>query len=101
MNEKAISPLAARIARSHWTPARLIGWGVVFAALAAFPLVVGASYSVTLLINLFIKLPFTLSLTYVIGRLGLFSMAHGAFMGIGAYTTAILAARYGLPPGRR
>lgn len=98
MNEKAISPLAARIARSHWTPARLIGWGVVFAALAAFPLVVGASYSVTLLINLFIKLPFTLSLTYVIGRLGLFSMAHGAFMGIGAYTTAILAARYGLPP---
>jgi branched-chain amino acid transport system permease protein len=58
----------------------------------------GQSYYTTVLTNLFIRLPFTLSLSYVIGRLGLFSMAHSAFLGIGAYISAILAAKQGVSP---
>ncbi|MBN8958206.1 MAG: branched-chain amino acid ABC transporter permease [Rhizobiales bacterium] len=73
-------------------------WTAVFVVAAMLPIVAGPSYYVTVLINLLIRLPFTLSLSYVIGRLGLFTMAHSAFLGIGAYVAAILAQRYGVNP---
>jgi branched-chain amino acid transport system permease protein len=73
-------------------------WTAIFIVAAILPIVAGPSYYVTLLINLLIRLPFTLSLSYVIGRLGLFTMAHSAFLGIGAYVGAILAQRYGVNP---
>lgn len=37
-----------------------------------------------------------LSLNIIVGEVGLFNMGHMAFFAIGAYTTAILSARYGI-----
>ena len=38
-----------------------------------------------------------LSLNLILGDAGLFDMGHAAFYAVGAYTTAILSTRYGLP----
>lgn len=38
------------------------------------------------------------SLNWLLGYGGMFSVAHGAFLGVGAYTTAIVETRYGVPP---
>lgn len=65
-------------------------------AMAIWPLLLGPSYAVYIA---------TLVLIYVIGALGLhlvlrmgqMSMAHGAFMGIGAYTSTLLVMNVGLP----
>lgn len=38
-----------------------------------------------------------LSLNVILGQAGLFHMGHAAFYAIGAYTTGILATRYGVP----
>ncbi len=37
------------------------------------------------------------SFNLLIGYAGLFALSHAAFFGVGAYVTAVLAARYGLP----
>jgi len=37
------------------------------------------------------------SFNLLIGYAGLFALSHAAFFGVGAYATAVLAARYGLP----
>jgi branched-chain amino acid transport system permease protein len=38
-----------------------------------------------------------LSLNVILGDAGLFNMGHAAFYAVGAYTTAILSTRYGVP----
>jgi len=38
-----------------------------------------------------------LSLNIIVGHAGLFQLGHAAFYGIGAYTTAIIATRFGIP----
>lgn len=40
----------------------------------------------------------TLGLHVITGLCGMFSMGHAAFMAVGAYTTAVLSANYGLSP---
>src|SRR5512145_3259426 len=37
------------------------------------------------------------SLDLVVGRAGMLSVAHAAFFGIGAYASALLSARWGIP----
>ena len=39
----------------------------------------------------------TLSLNVILGQAGIFSMGHAAFYAVGAYVTAILNTRYGIP----
>ena len=41
---------------------------------------------------------FALSLDLILGYAGLVSLGHAAFFGVGAYTSSILAANYGLTP---
>lgn len=95
---KRFDRLSDQLAAPVWNASRSALWVAAFAVAAALPLAIGAGYHITLLTNLLIKLPFTLSLNYVIGRLGLFSMAHGAFLGIGAYVGAIVVQRAGISP---
>lgn len=96
-----MSPAHASIeelGRSAWTPRRIGTWAAIVAALALLPLIVGRGYYLTLATNVAVTMILTLSLNFVIGRLGLFSLAHSAFLGIGAYLAAILAQRHGVSP---
>ncbi|MCR4320970.1 MAG: branched-chain amino acid ABC transporter permease [Candidatus Brocadiaceae bacterium] len=53
------------------------------------------NYILHLLIYLDIYIIITLSLNLLIGYSGLFQLAHAAYYGIGAYTTALLMVRHG------
>lgn len=66
-----------------------------------------ASLAVPLLVDGYFLNVYTQMLIFIVavaswnliaGYLGVFSFAHAAFFGIGAYTTAILTAEVGLPP---
>ena len=84
--------------RPSWTPRRLAIWGAIALGLALLPAAITNGYYLTLATNVAITMILTLSLNFTIGRIGLFSLAHSAFLGIGAYLTAILAQRHGLSP---
>lgn len=58
----------------------------------------GNGYLATVATNLFVTLLLTVSLHLVVGYLGLFSIAHGAFFGVAAYSAAIFSTRYGVSP---
>jgi branched-chain amino acid transport system permease protein len=58
-------------------------------ALAAIPLF-ASTYQVDLLSKIFVLSIFALSLELLVGQTGLVSFGHGAFIAIGAYTTALM-----------
>ena len=60
------------------------------------PLVVTNQYVLRILVILFIYSILATSLNLVMGLTGLLSIAHAAFFGIGAYTSALLALKLGL-----
>jgi branched-chain amino acid transport system permease protein len=84
--------------RRLWTARRLVIWGCSVTALVLAPLVATNGYYLTLATNIVITMVLTLSLNFIIGRLGLFSLAHSAFFGVGGYIVAILAQRHGIDP---
>lgn len=61
----------------------------------AFPQFASA-YGVVLLTEVFIYIIFAMSLNLLIGYLGLPSLGHAAFFGVGGYTVAILIAKMGI-----
>ena len=64
---------------------------------AVFPLVVSDQYILHIgVMTLFFAVLAT-SLNLVVGYVGEFSLGHTAFLGIGAYTAAIMSLRFGLP----
>jgi branched-chain amino acid transport system permease protein len=65
--------------------------------LILFPLVIKNIYYQRVIINAGIYVILASSLNLLIGYLGLFSMGHAAFFCIGAYTSALLATRLGVP----
>lgn len=72
-------------------------WLVVLAALAmVFPLVAG-DYLLYLANLMGVLAISALGLNLLTGYTGQISLGHAAFMGVGAYATAILAAKVGLP----
>ena len=78
------------------TPATRVWTVVALGAALAFPFLAGdyLLYLVNLMGVLAIG---ALGLNILIGLTGQISLGHAAFMGIGAYGTAILASRFGLP----
>ena len=79
--------------------ARVVG-SVVLAALAALPwLPIGRmrEYVVFVMVQIFIW-SFIGQAWSLMGRFGLVSLGHGAFLGVGAYTTTLLWNFYGLTP---
>jgi branched-chain amino acid transport system permease protein len=81
------------------TPPRLIG-GVLLAVLAAAPfLPLGGmrDYVVHVMVQILIW-SFIGGAWALMGRFGLVSLGHGAFLGLGAYTTTLLWNAYGLTP---
>ncbi len=72
-------------------------WLPVLAALLALPLWVQSEYVLRIAVYAGIYIILASSLNITNGYTGLFSFGHAAFYGIGAYTSAILATRVGLP----
>jgi len=78
---------------------RVLG-GLLLAALAVVPLVPMAGmreYTLHVLVQIFIW-SFIGGAWSLMGRFGLTSLGHGAFLGLGAYTTTLLWNFYGLTP---
>jgi branched-chain amino acid transport system permease protein len=68
--------------------------GIVAVAVALFPLV-GGRFAVDLATTMMIYALFALSLELLAGETGLVSFGHAAFLGIGAYATALVIAAAG------
>lgn len=69
---------------------------IVFLIIAiAFPVVFNKQYLITVAINCLIFSILSLSLNLITGFMGITSLGHAAFFGVGAYTAAILSTRMG------
>ena len=81
------------------TPARIVGGAVLALMVAApfLPLGVSREYTIHVLVQIFIW-SFIGGAWSLMGRFGLTSLGHGAFLGIGAYTTTLLWNFFGLTP---
>jgi len=66
-------------------------------ALIALPLVLKSGYLVHILIATGMYTALALSYDLIVGHVGLLSLAHPAFFGVGAYAAAIAATRLGTP----
>ncbi|MCW5770032.1 MAG: branched-chain amino acid ABC transporter permease [Rhodospirillaceae bacterium] len=79
-------------------PSRHLRLGLLWVVLLAFPLVAPNSYIVNLGVFFFINLILIASLNLIMGFGGQISLAHGAFYGLGAYASGVLAVKYGWSP---
>ncbi|MFQ3620648.1 MAG: branched-chain amino acid ABC transporter permease [Spirochaetales bacterium] len=70
---------------------KTLGLALGFILLVSFPYIVPSPYFVRVAIMCGIYMILASSLNIVIGFTGMFSLGHGAFYGIGAYTSALLA----------
>jgi len=74
-------------------------WGFLAAGLvlAALPLVTQSSYVLQAVVYGMIFAMLSASVSLISGSLGVLSVGHAAFYGVGAYTVAVLGHTYGLP----
>jgi branched-chain amino acid transport system permease protein len=77
------------------TRAALVVAGV--ALLLSLPFILGQGYELHLLIVAAIFTMLASSLSLIVGHAGLLSLGHAAFFGIGAYVSALLYLRLGVP----
>ncbi|MGD9943240.1 MAG: branched-chain amino acid ABC transporter permease [Burkholderiaceae bacterium] len=71
---------------------------VVWLCLAAAPWLLPNSYLLNLFITGLINLLLISSLNLLMGYAGQISLAHAAFYGLGAYTSGVLSAKFGVSP---
>lgn len=71
---------------------------ITWAILLLFPLVAPNDYIVNLGVFFFINLILIASLNVVMGYGGQISLCHGAFFGLGAYASGVLAAKFAVSP---
>jgi branched-chain amino acid transport system permease protein len=71
---------------------------VLAAVLAALPLVLPNSFYMDVAVRIAINAIVVIALNLLMGYTGQISLGHAGFFGIGAYASAILTARFGLPP---
>ncbi|MBU4278689.1 MAG: branched-chain amino acid ABC transporter permease [Proteobacteria bacterium] len=76
---------------------RLAPKGVLILAALAMPLVFNEAFYQHIMIAAVINIILAVSLGIILGYIGELSLAHGAFYGIGAYTSALLMVKVGLP----
>ena len=55
------------------------------------------AYEITLITTMAISILFALSLNFITGFCGQISLGHAAFMGVGAYTSAVMMKTYSIP----
>lgn len=71
---------------------------LVIAGLAVLPLVLTSAYLRSILVVIGINVLVTVGLCLLMGYAGQISLGHAAFYAIGAYTSGILSATYGVNP---
>jgi branched-chain amino acid transport system permease protein len=74
-----------------------LGWLLLFALGAAFPLVARNDYQLTVMATAYVFALATLGLNLITGYTGQYNLAHGGFMAIGAYTVGILTVDHHWP----
>lgn len=86
------TPFAPKLAlpRPAWLP-----WTVGAALLAAYAFLMGDIYGLRLLTQAGIYALLVIGYQFIFGHAGAFSLAQGAFFGLGAYVTSILGAKLG------
>lgn len=72
--------------------------GVLILLVAIFPLFISTPYFIHIFILMGMYILFALSYDLSVGQVGVLSLAHPVFFGIGAYTAAILAVNYNPHP---
>ncbi len=70
---------------------------LIFGLFAMLPFFLKDAYYLRILISIGIYIILALSLNLINGYTGLFSIGHAAFYGIGAYSSALLTLRLGVP----
>lgn len=75
-----------------------IPWLVFVAIIAVLPLMVKSNYFVSVMLLVGIYGVLSVGMGLLMGQAGLFSLAHPAWFGLGAYISGILSARGVLPP---
>ena len=60
------------------------------------PIIFNSQYLINMAINCLMYSVLTLSLNLITGYMGITSLGHAGFMGVGAYTAAILSTRFGI-----
>ena len=81
-----------------WMTPRTGGLALLTAVLLLLPLVLVNNYWYEVAIQIGLNAIVCVGLNLLIGYAGQISLGHAGFFGIGAYGTAILSSRYGLPP---
>ena len=76
---------------------KLIAGIVISVLLLLVPFILGSPYLVRVAIMICIFIILSSSLNLIIGFTGMFSLAHAAFYGLGAYCSALLTINFGLP----
>lgn len=76
---------------------RKLGFILPILIALVLPLVVHDAYYLRILTLMLVAATVALSLNLIAGFAGLISLGHAAFYGFGAYASAILSTRYGLP----
>ncbi|MDP3767976.1 MAG: branched-chain amino acid ABC transporter permease, partial [Dehalococcoidia bacterium] len=76
--------------------ARAVGSGVGAVLLLLVPIVVSDPYVLHIVIYAGINVMLVSGLNLLVGYMGLLSLGHGAFWGLGAYASALLAVRLGV-----
>ncbi len=76
---------------------RYLSRGLLGLAVLALPVVFNQAFYQHILISAGINIILAVSLGIIVGYIGELSLAHGAFYGIGAYTSALLMVKLGLP----
>lgn len=74
------------------------GLPIAVAIAAAMPFLLSDAYLLRVLTIMVMSALIALSLNLVAGFAGIISLGHAAFYGVGAYASAILATRHGVPP---
>lgn len=80
---------------SFWTPGRAV-FALALLAAALFPVISGSTFHFHVAIMICIGIIATMGLG-VIARVGQLSLCHGAFVGVGAYTSMLMVMRLELP----
>ena len=75
---------------------RAIGSGAIAALLLAVPILFRDPYVLHIVIYIGINVMLVSGLNLLVGYMGLLSLGHGAFWGLGAYTSALLAVKSGV-----
>ncbi len=76
---------------------RLLIYGVGVILLLTMPLFITNAFVLHAILLILIYIPLVLSINLITGFTGMLTMGNSAFYGVGAYTSALLMMRFGLP----